>query len=476
MRNQILKIINAYPKHYSRIIKKDLEIMNWINENTQTPDVSFAEKVYTSIYPIPVCKNGNQFKFKNFFQGYIYCNHSSKCPCNKIKSAQKTSETKNSQSVFEKKLIQEKREKTMVERFGVSFSFQRPEVIKKISKPKISNDALDKLSSFDWLNDQYNIQKKSLTDIANDLNIYYGTVGEYCKKMDFVIRKRSTYSVIEREIGEFIKSLGFKIITNDWETLGNFEIDILIPDVNLGIEVNGLYWHSYNQDNDNIYSSQKHIKKKQECSKQNIDLIHLTDYEWLTQQEKVKALLKSRLKLNEKIWARKCTVGEIDIIISKKFLNDYHFQNNINSKKQWGLWYQNELIQLITFGTPRYNKKYEYELLRQCTRPGITVVGGFSKLIKYIPGSCISYCDYDKFNGNGYIAAGFNMLRNTGPGYFWTDGNLIISRYKTQKQELKKWLTSFDPIKTQDENMFAAGYRKFWTSGQLVMVKEKPGE
>ena len=43
----------------------------------------------------------------------------------------------------------------------------------------------------------------------------------------------------------------------------------------------------------------------------------------------------------------------------------------------------NELIEVMTFGKPRYNKKYEWELLRLCTKFGYIVSGGANKLIKY---------------------------------------------------------------------------------------------
>lgn len=58
----------------------------------------------------------------------------------------------------------------------------------------------------------------------------------------------------------------------------------------------------------------------------------------------------------------------------------------------------------MTFGVARYNKKYEYELLRYCASHN--VVGGVEMLFKYFvdnykPSSIVSYCDTSKFSGKG---------------------------------------------------------------------------
>lgn len=68
----------------------------------------------------------------------------------------------------------------------------------------------------------------------------------------------------------------------------------------------------------------------------------------------------------------------------------------------------------MSFGKPRYNKKYQYELLRFCMAQD--VIGGAEKLFAqflrdYKPTSIISYCDLSKFEGNVYQKLGFSLLR-----------------------------------------------------------------
>ncbi len=63
---------------------------------------------------------------------------------------------------------------------------------------------------------------------------------------------------------------------------------------------------------------------------------------------------------------------------SKIFLDENHIQGNCISKYRYGLYYNNELISLMTFGKSRF--KDEFELLRFCNKLGYNVVGGASKL------------------------------------------------------------------------------------------------
>jgi hypothetical protein len=130
------------------------------------------------------------------------------------------------------------------------------------------------------------------------------------------------------------------------------------------------------------------------------------------------------------------------------------------------------LVSLASFGKPRFSKAYDWELLRLCTAPGISVAGGLFRLITAFrrnnPGSLLSYCDASKSSGTAYVAAGFKLVDHTAPGFFWNDGTNVISRLRTNHAALAEWLPSYDPELSQTENMFAAGYRRYWDCGQLV--------
>ena len=161
-----------------------------------------------------------------------------------------------------------------------------------------------------------------------------------------------------------------------------------------------------------------HLQKTETAIKHGYRCIHIFDW------DNVSKIVDS-LQHKKKIFARKCTVKNVDKETVDKFLNKYHFQNTCNGQKIcYGLYYNNELIQVMTFGKARYNRNYEYELLRLCTRSDYIVVGGAEKLFNYFvvnhnPISIISYCDNAKFSGSVYQRIGLTKISNGSPTRHW---------------------------------------------------------
>lgn len=476
IKNKILDLIHTNPKTYVSIIKRTPELNNWVFENTIIESTRLVDHIYSAISgETNVCKLGNIKKVKRISSGFSGCGPSSVCLCTKEKISASVSSTKQLVSKSDQVLINQKRANTMIKKYGVEFNSKRPEIKMALSKPKISTNAFEKLTNKDWLNTEYNTNQRTLVDIASELGVYYSTVGEYCKKFNFPIRQVTNYSMQEVEIAEYIRSLGITVITNDWNILKTAEIDIVIPDFNIGIEVNGLYWHSYTPLLNTIEYVNRHIDKTTRAKMNGIELIHITDNEWLTKQPIIKNIIKSKLKLNSTIYARKCTIQLVDTNTERQFLLDNHLQGYVASKYAIGLYFNNTLMMLVTVGKSRFSKNTTYEILRVCSAPGITVVGGLSKLVNYIKKlmpseSFVTYCDLSKSSGNSYKQVGMTHVTNIDPGYFWTDGNTVISRFKTFKKTLAVWLATYDPIKTVDQNMFDAGYRKYWDCGNAIFT------
>ncbi len=175
----------------------------------------------------------------------------------------------------------------------------------------------------------------------------------------------------------------------------------------------------------------------------------------------------------EKVYARKCIVKEIDVKEKNEFLNKYHIQGEDKSKIKLGLFYKDELIAVMTFGNSRFNTSIKYELIRYATSKH--VIGGAGKLLTYFrkhyPGSIITYADRRFSTGNMYEKLGFKFLHETHPNYWWVKDNLIYSRYKTMKSNLDKILgDKFDINKTEYENMTANGFYQLFDCGNKVYV------
>jgi len=430
--------------------------------------IHFLNAGYFTEANIPKCHCGNNVKWLN---GKISESCSQICALN---SPTRIAKLKHSISKSDKVGAKKKREETMLEKYGAAFNSQREDIHHRWTKTKLDEKIYSKLSNYDWMDVEYNQNQRTAVDIAKEVGCYYSTVLWYCNLHGFKIRKRSSYSLTEKEIISFIESLGVPCIHSDWDTLAKLEIDVLVPEHNLAIEIDGLYWHSLSKGEETKENRNRHKHKTLELRKLGIQLLHITDEEWCNKQEIIKDIIRSKLGKNEKLPGRKCKVEMVPQKMVKEFLMENHVQGFSVSKLNYGLFFGGELVMLATFGRPRFNKNYDFELIRLSSKLGVTVIGGFSKLLsafrKEINGSLLSYCDIRFSSGESYKKCGFVLVGESEPGYFWNDGTHVLNRYKTQKQNLKKWLKGFDCTLSESENMFNAGYRRYWDCGQLTFV------
>jgi len=340
--------------------------------------------------------------------------------------------------------------------------------------PKIPKAAWEKLCNQQWLHEEYVVAARSAVDIAAELGVYYGTVIEYCRQHGFKIKQRSNYSLVETEIHKYIESLGVRCETSDWEILQDREIDILIPDHGLGIEVNGLYWHSYSPKNMQVEDRHRHANKTRDAAVRGVELIHITDWEWRNQQSIIKSMLQAKLNANRRVHARKTQLAQLTTQQARDFFNRHHLQGFIGAQHHYGLYDQDVLVMAVSVGRSRFDQNHAWELYRLCSAPGITVVGGGSRLMHHlrnlVEGPIVTYCDLSKSSGRGYLAMGFTSTHVTGPGFFWTDGTDVVSRYRCQKHRLSSWLRTYDPDKSQVANMWDNNYRRYWDCGNLVLT------
>lgn len=266
-----------------------------------------------------------------------------------------------------------------------------------------------------------------------------------------------------------------EIVLGDRTVLNGKELDIYIPKFKLAIEVNGSYWHS------TIFKdSRYHQDKTIDCAKKGIRLIHIFEYEWEDDEkrEKIISILASALNTerNRIVYARNTVIKVVDNEQAELFLNRYHLQGYTRAQITLGCYYENELLGVMSFGHPRFNSNYQYELIRLSWKSGVRVVGGLEKLFKqfvteYNPESILTYCDIAKFTGNSYTRIGFKPLSEkpiTSPNYVWLDAdtNETLTRYQTQKATLVK-LGLGSENETEDEIMYRQGFLKIHDCGNL---------
>lgn len=287
----------------------------------------------------------------------------------------------------------------------------------------------------------------------------------------------------EINIKNILEELGVDFKQQDRDLINPFEIDFVIPKHNVGIEFNGIYYHSeHNGGKDRKY----HLNKTIRCDEKGYQLIHIFENEYIKKFPLLKFKIRSILSKNKyKIFARKCVVREISPSTKRRFNEKYHMQGDSKSCVNLGLFYKNRLIQTMTFSKRRkaLGSKHvdgEYELSRMSSIKGFNVVGGASKLLKYFennynPKKLISYADRRWSKGNVYYKLGFSFIRNTPPNYWYfykkRADKPLHHRYKFAKHTLSKQLESFDPNLTEWENMKNNHYDRIWDSGNMLFEK-----
>ena len=283
---------------------------------------------------------------------------------------------------------------------------------------------------------------------------------------------RKNVSLLELELVEWLKSLNILIEHSNKNIIYPLELDIYLPDYKLGIEFDGIWWHSENAGTDRNY----HLDKTIRCNIKGIQLIHVFENEWLNQQDIVKSIILSKLgRYDRKIYARQCKIKELLDSEYKSFMELNHIQGHVPAKYRYGLYYNDELVHVCSFGKSRF-KKGEIELIRSCSLINTQVVGGFDKLIRYFvseykPEVLISYVDRRYFDGHGY--KNWKLIGDTKPNYWYIkkNGNMILeSRMKYQKHKLFRLLDKYDSDKSEYENMCDNGYLRIWDCGNLKFM------
>lgn len=395
----------------------------------------------------------------------------------------------------------EKFEKTNLIKFGFKTSLLSPEIIDKIKMTNLSkygnespmrneqikikstkSSILDsnffieigyEFIEYDFKNSQYSLRN---IECGHEFKIEYDLFRSRIKHNNnsclVCFPKSELSSIKEKEIKNWLDKNSIEYITNDRTILVGKEIDIYIPDHNLAIEFNGLYWHS-----DKFKDKKYHYEKTIGCKSKGVSLIHIWEDDWSFKKDIIKSIILNRIgKTSEKIFARKCELKVINNSESNKFLNENHIQGGVNAQICLSLFYNNEIVSVMTFGKRRLNNKDTFELIRFANKKNINVLGASSKIFSYFLknynfNEIVSYSDSSIFNGGMYEKLGFKNMGETNLNYYWTDLKKRYHRFNFNKKRLIK--LGFDANLTEDQIMKNEGYFKIWSCGQIKWVYSK---
>lgn len=280
-------------------------------------------------------------------------------------------------------------------------------------------------------------------------------------------------SAIERTIAQFIRDISptTTILERDYSAIGS-ELDIYVPTSNFAIEFDGLFYHT---DKPPFTTKNKHIEKSVKCAERGITLLRFTDIgETKNKLDIVKSIVQHKLGKSVKISARKCKICEISTQEARKFSEMTHISGHSNASVYLGLFHNTELVMMMSFAKPRFSAIANWEIIRMSSKLDHTVVGGASKLLSHFRknwgGSIMTYANLRFGNGAGYKQLGFEFVRNTGAGYFYTDMQTIFSRHKFQKSVIEKICPVYDPTLSEVENAWNNGFKRYRDCGNAVFL------
>jgi len=295
---------------------------------------------------------------------------------------------------------------------------------------------------------------------------------EVCTKCNPIIKED-----IAEEVFDFISEhYKGEIKFHCGTIIPDYELDVYIPALNLAFDFNVLYQHSELFKDDNY-----HKRKTDLCEEKGIFLIQVFEDDWVYKKDILKSMILNRLGLTtHKIYARKCEIREIQGGVTQ-FLDENHLQGAVGASIKLGLFYEGELVSLMTMGFGRkfmnqIPEKNVYEMMRYCNKQGYNIIGGASKIWnyfikKYDPIKVTTYADCSYSNGNLYRTLGFTFIHKTEANYYYIIDGIRKHRFGFRKDTLIS--EGFDGNLTEHQIMLERKLYRIFNSGNYKFIYEK---
>lgn len=381
-------------------------------------------------------------------------------------------------NIAHKDELSNKRKSTLLDRYGVENYAMTDEFKDKINCISMEKYGVPHHNQRHFTQDGYNkltdgkfvikfLETSTMQALSDFIGIDKRTIQRYYPGL--------AKSEFEKEVSAFIRSQlpDAELVLNTRKVIAPYELDIYLPEYNIGVECNGSYWHAENQGRKKQY----HLNKLKSAQAQGIQLIQIWEHDWNSICSIVKGRIQTKLGISKRIYGRHTEVKPIDSASAKMFLERNHIQGNSSASIRYGLFEKktDNLVAVMTFGKSRFNKSCEWELIRYCSLVNVAVVGGASKLFKHFQkqhsGSVISYSCKMWNTGNLYEKLGFEHSHTSSPNYYYTtDYRKFESRLKYQKHKLSTILNVYSDKLSEWENMKNNGFDRIWDCGNDAWI------
>lgn len=303
---------------------------------------------------------------------------------------------------------------------------------------------------------------------------------EPCTKLLPVKRVETKNTRPERFVKSILDDVGIEYKTKVQDVIPKGELDIYIQEKKLAIECNGIC--------DENEDKKCHLEKTTECQLKGITLIQIWEDQIVNKPDIVKSMIINRLGLTKnRIYARKCEIKDVSPKMANVFLEQNHIQGGSMASVRLGLFYNNELVSLMTFGKKRgcmgntkIQTEGEWELVRFCSKLNTQIPGAAGKLFDYFkkqykPKIIYSFASRDISHGHVYEKLGFKSDGKVTSSYWYIEP-FSMRRYHrsafTKSAIIRRgWCTTKDGW-TEGSIMKARGYIKLVDAGQTKWIYE----
>lgn len=172
--------------------------------------------------------------------------------------------------------------------------------------------------------------------------------------------------------------------------------------------------------------------------------------------------------------AKDCYVREVGTEEEKEFLDINHRHGYVKSLACYGLYYNEELVELLSFYKPKYNSSYQWEIARDCTKKDYIIEDGVSKLWDYFVEQnnprdviCYTYKDDRDLYPRYVEYCGFTNVKRSKPTkkiYFegiWGEEPKRIDKSILEHQGVDRLLNgSFRQDRSNEQILLDLGFEK----------------
>lgn len=351
----------------------------------------------------------------------------------------------------EKYTNKEKIKQTNLRKYGYENPVQNPEIIKKILKTKEDRGYITRPKGLSWEDyaESLNVPRTSMQSFINDNG------GQWTEELEkqFLSLYNNNVSNIENIV---ISNMQLTRYNSSVNSIGpKYRPDFILNN-DTYLNADGLYWHSDKVKEDKYY----HFNMRKQFEDNNLMIFQFRADEIEFKLDIVKSIVNNKIGLSSKIYARQCSIKEVNNNEACVFLQNNHLMGKINAK-HIGLYFNDELVTLLSYK----NYKNALDISRFCHKLNITVVGGMSKLIKYIernikPSEITCWIDLRYGTGKHMKNIGFIRSHDV-LSWKWTDFKHTYNRrYCMATKEL-----------TEQQNAELKKICKIYDAGQRLFIK-----